>query len=153
MAKNRCIGKADKIPWYYKEDLKWFKEFTQSVDGNKIIVMGRKTYQALPLLKNRTIYVLSKSMPVSGGGLSTPEGSTMIHVINDRKNLPSDKELIITGGKAIYEEFMPVISEFYVTHLNEEHEGDTFMPAFEHLFSKKETVREFDFGKVVKYVK
>lgn len=38
------IGKDNKIPWYIKEDLKFFKQKTL----NNIVLMGRETYDSLP---------------------------------------------------------------------------------------------------------
>jgi len=50
MSKNRAIGKNGGLPWpSIKEDFKWFKEFTM---GNTLIV-GKNTFDTLPLLKNR----------------------------------------------------------------------------------------------------
>jgi len=60
-------------------------------------------------------------------------------------------DVIVAGGKSIYELFMPYITEFYVTHIDKEYEGDTYMSLFEDKFSKKEIVKEFDFGRVIKY--
>jgi dihydrofolate reductase len=48
---------------------------------------------------------------------------------------------------------LPYITEFYVTHVNGNYDGDTFMPPFEDLFTHQEVVKEFDGHKVVKYSK
>ena len=39
------IGKDNTIPWKIKEDLKRFQQLTT----NHIVVMGRKTYESLPI--------------------------------------------------------------------------------------------------------
>ena len=147
MAKNRCIGKDGKIPWHYSGDLKWFKEFTL----HKSILIGGNTYRSLPMLVNRTIWVLSKTYGEAGGCLSAPDEWTMYHYTSNVDIIP--KDVIIAGGKSIYELFLPQITEFYVTHIDKEYEGDTFMFPFEHLFNKQEVIREFEFGKVIKYSK
>jgi len=41
---NRGIGYQGNIPWYIKEELKYFKKVT----GNSPIIMGRKTWDSLP---------------------------------------------------------------------------------------------------------
>ena len=51
MSSNRCIGRDGKLPFYYKEDLKWFKEFTLY----NTILIGRTTYEGLPPLKDRKL--------------------------------------------------------------------------------------------------
>ncbi len=58
MAKNRCIGIEGKIPWHIPNDFRWFKEFTT---GKKLIV-GKNTFDTLPMLKNREILVLIKKL-------------------------------------------------------------------------------------------
>jgi dihydrofolate reductase len=62
--------------------------------------------------------------------------------------------LVVIGGAKTYELFLPYITEFYVTHVKGEYDGDTFMPPFEHLFDKQEVIREFEcVHKVLKYYK
>ena len=55
--KNGGIGLKNKLPWYISDELKIFKEKT----NNSIIIAGRKTLESLPLLKDRTIFCVSKS--------------------------------------------------------------------------------------------
>ena len=52
---NCGIGKDNCIPWYCPEDLQIFKNKTQ----NSIIIVGRKTAESLPVLKNRIVYAIS----------------------------------------------------------------------------------------------
>ena len=57
MAQNRVIGKNNGLPWpSIKEDFKWFKEFTMG----KTLIVGKTTFDTLPLLKNRECLVLTK---------------------------------------------------------------------------------------------
>jgi len=145
MSSNRCIGKDGKIPWHHKEDFQWFKEFTI----NKNIVIGRNTYSKLPILKNRTIWVISKTIKESAGAIC--DTSTMYHYTSNIDIIP--KDAIVAGGKSIYELFMPQITEFYVTIIDKEYEGDTYMSEFEHNFSTQEVIKVFDFGKIIKYTR
>src|SRR5208337_4908411 len=57
MSENRVIGCGGRIPWHLPEDFRFFRQMTM---GN-IIVMGRKTFQAMghPLPGRHTI-VLSR---------------------------------------------------------------------------------------------
>lgn len=145
MSKNRCIGKNGILPWNYKDDLKWFKEFTL----NKKIVIGLNTYKTLPVLDNRTIYVLSKS-------LNSPiqflfDKSTIYYFISNIDFIPDDA--IICGGKVLYESLIDKIDEFYVTHIDKDYDGDTFMFPFEHYFKHNKIIKEFDFGNITCYYK
>jgi dihydrofolate reductase len=153
MAKNRCIGKDDTIPWRHKEDFQWFKEFTRCDNGEKTLIMGSKTASKLPILKDRRVYVLTKRKLDMCRTVAYCGDNYIISWATTIDELPKGVELIVAGGKSIYELFIPKISEFYVTHIDKEYEGDTFMFPFEHLFTKQEVIREFDFGKVIKYSK
>jgi dihydrofolate reductase len=151
MAKNRVIGKDGGLPWSsIKEDFKWFKEFTT---GKKLIV-GKNTFDTLPMLKNREIFVLTRRIEE----LSEIPNQYLINkndltgkIISDISDLDSD--IIVAGGAKTYVRLLPYITEFYVTHVNGSYEGDTFMPPFEDLFTNKEVVKEFDGHKVIKYTK
>ena len=54
LSNNNVIGKDNDLPWNLKTDLKHFKDYT----SNKIIVMGRKTFESIGRpLPNRINYV------------------------------------------------------------------------------------------------
>ena len=151
MAKNRVIGKDGGLPWpSIKNDFIWFKEFTT---GKKLIV-GKNTFDTLPMLKNREIFVLTRRIEE----LSEIPNQYLINkndltgkIITDVSDL--DPDIIVAGGAKTYVRLLPYITEFYVTHVNGSYEGDTFMPPFEDLFTNKEVVKEFDGHKVIKYSK
>ena len=151
MAKNRVIGKDGGLPWpSIKNDFIWFKEFTT---GKKLIV-GKNTFDTLPMLKNREIFVLTRRIEE----LSEIPNQYLINkndltgkIISDVSDLDSD--IIVAGGAKTYVRLLPYITEFYVTHVNGSYDGDTFMPPFEDLFTNKEVVKEFDGHKVVVYTK
>ena len=157
MSTNRCIGKEGKIPWYSPNDFKWFKEFTT---GKKLL-MGKNTFDTLPLLKNRECYVIVKGDPeidsyVKNQYIVNNSGLTAKVVnLNDLYLMELDKDpnLIVSGGAKTYNRLLPYIDEFYMTHISGIYEGDTYMPPFEHLYNKQEIVKEFDGHKVVKYTK
>ena len=158
MAKNRVIGNNGKLPWpSIKEDFKWFKEFTT---GKKLIV-GKNTFDTLPLLKNRECIVLTR--PVAGiDAYITNQYLVNNNAMTGQMITMEDVEsysqfrkdyLIVAGGAKTYVKLLPYITEFYVTHVNGTYDGDVFMPPFEDLFTNQELVKEFDGHKVVKYSK
>ena len=157
MAENRVIGKNGGLPWSnIKEDFKWFKEFTM---GNTLIV-GKNTFDTLPLLKNRECLVLVKEdkIMVANPNQYLVNNNSMTGQLITMTDLESYSEfrkdyLIVAGGAKTYVKLLPYITEFYVTHVNDTYDGDTFMPPFEDLFTNKEVVKEFDGHKVIKYTK
>lgn len=151
MAENRAIGKDGGLPWRIKEDFQWFKEFTMG----KILIVGRKTLDTLPPLKNRNSVVLT-SMSSSYEDEYNPYANIAYTFCSFEEILELDKvqnSLVCIGGAKTYELFLPYITEFYVTHIVGSYEADVFMPPFEHLFIKQEVVKEFDGHRVIKYTK
>jgi dihydrofolate reductase len=145
MAKNRVIGKDNKLPWYYKEDLKFFKEKTT---GGQVI-MGRKTYEGMgvPHLKNRLIWVLMKENTYGWLQLLSPRespmapyGEPLVNILTSIYDLPNG-DYFVAGGLSVYQHIMPHISEFFVTYINKDYEGDTVMPEFEKSFPNSETIK------------
>jgi dihydrofolate reductase len=140
---NRVIGKANKIPWYEKEDLKFFKEKTW---GHPLII-GRKTYEGLgvPYLNQRGIFVLTKqSYGWDNLHYADPRRNVYgeVNIISDPSELPDRNDYWVCGGLSIYQLFLPKITEFYVTYIRQDYGGDTVMPPFEDGFAKSEVVLE-----------
>ena len=157
MSKNRAIGKNGGLPWpSIKEDFKWFKEFTM---GNTLIV-GKNTFDTLPLLKNRECLVLVKEdkIMVTNPNQYLVNNNSMTGQLITMTDIELYSQfrkdyLIVAGGSKTYIKLLPYITEFYVTHVKGEYVGDTFMPEFEHLFNNFELIKEFDGHKVIKYTK
>jgi len=156
MAENRVIGKNGGLPWpSIKEDFRWFKEFTI---GKKLIV-GKNTFDTLPLLKNREILILTRRVEELDSYITNQylvNNNNLTGKLIDATDISlieSDKDLIVAGGAKTYVNLLPYITEFYVTHVNGKYDGDTFMPPFEDLFTHKEVVKEFDGHKVIMYTK
>lgn len=151
MDENRGIGKNDKIPWYSKDDFKWFKEFTL----NKTLLVGFNTYKTLPNLKGRKLIVLDKYR--INDSFYNPAIDKVVYYSSDEVAISLDEnykgEIIVIGGAKTYDKFMPYITEFYVSHINGTYDADTFMSPFEHFFPKQEIVRTLDIGRVVRYIR
>ena len=156
MSENRCIGKENQIPWYVPNDFKWFKEFTM---GNTLIV-GKNTFDTLPLLKNRECLVLVKEDKIMDANpnqylVNNNSMTGKLIMMTDIESYSQFRKdyLIVVGGAKTYVKLLPYIKEFYVTHVNGNYDGDIFMPEFEHLFAHQEVVKEFDLHKVIVYTK
>lgn len=147
--KNFGIGRGTKLPWKNKEDMRFFREYTWGQN----ILMGRKTYGGLGVvfLPNRSIYVLTKNANgCMGTEIDTWPASVLFTNLN---NIP--KNIIICGGREIYEQFLPNCDELMITKLEESYDCDIFFPYSEFglnkIFNKKELVKEIEGGKIWKY--
>ena len=135
MSQNRVIGKDGKIPWYLPEDLKLFKEITL---GHRVI-MGRKTFESLnkQSLPNRENIVISRQVLVQSGFSFYQTITGFMHSLEQQildKSPPSDKQEkknFIIGGAEIFQIFLPMIQKVYLSVVQKNFEGDTYLPAFE----------------------
>ena len=132
MTSERVIGRAGTLPWQLPEDLAYFKRTT----SGHPIVMGRKTYESIgrPLPKRRNI-VLTRDPTWSA------EGVEVIHRPDELAALPGlAGQVFIIGGAEIYAAFMPLLADLLVSHVFENHAGDTWLPEFEAEFPHSEVL-------------
>jgi dihydrofolate reductase len=123
MAKNRVIGADNKIPWHLPNELKLFKSLTI---GHHI-VMGRKTYESINrLLPGRTTVIVTRQ-PDYG-----VPGALVAHSVREAIDAcGGDDEVFVIGGADLFRETLPVAHRLYLTTVDAEPEGDTFMPDFD----------------------
>jgi dihydrofolate reductase len=123
MAKNRVIGANHKIPWHLPNELKLFKSLTM---GHHI-VMGRRTYDSIGrLLPGRTTVVVTRQR-----GYDVP-GAVVVHCVEDALAAAAgDDEIFVIGGAELFRETLPIADRLYLTVVDAEPEGDTFMPEFD----------------------
>lgn len=122
---NKVIGKDGKIPWRCSEDLKRFKQITM---GSPVI-MGRKTYESIggPLPGRHNIIVSSgKCLYPVGVRVSNSVRAAIIGA----QEFYGD-EIFIIGGAEIYRQALPKAVKMYLTHIDDDSDGDTFFPDFE----------------------
>lgn len=130
MTPDRVIGRAGTLPWHMPEDLAFFKRATT---GHPI-VMGRKTYESIgrPLPKRRNI-ILTRDRTWSAPGVE------VIHRPEDLEKLPGlEGRVFIIGGAEIYAAFFPALADLLVSHVFEEHAGETRFPEFESQFPESQ---------------
>ncbi|GAA5125413.1 dihydrofolate reductase [Luteolibacter yonseiensis] len=132
MTGERVIGRAGTLPWHLPEDLAFFKRTT----SGHPIVMGRKTYESIgrPLPKRRNI-VMTRDQNWSAMGVE------VIHSPADLAELPGlDGRVFVIGGSEIYSAFLPELDDLLVSHIFENHAGDTRLAEFETSFPVSELV-------------
>lgn len=122
IAKNRVIGKNNKLPWNLPADLKHFKDLTLG----KPIIMGQRTFESIgKALPDRTNIILTLDKNFN------PSGCIIAHSIEDAlKAAGSAKEVMICGGASVYKQFLPLVHKMYLTLIDENFEGDAYFPEF-----------------------
>lgn len=131
VAKNNVIGKDNKLPWNLPEDMKFFKDTTMG----HCVITGRKNYESIPPkfrpLKDRTNIVITRQPGYEAEGAIVV--SSIEKAIETAKNVnvareKADDEIFIIGGAEIYKQCLEHADRLYITHVNQEFEGDTFFP-------------------------
>jgi dihydrofolate reductase len=120
MSQNRVIGRNNAVPWHLPAELKLFKSLTM---GHHI-VMGRRTWESSNrLLPGRTTGIVTRN----------PEyrvpGALVVHsLVQAIAVCANDLEIFVIGGAEIFSEAIPLASRIYLTIVQAEIEGDTYMP-------------------------
>jgi len=119
------IGYKNDLLFRIKEDLQRFKQFTT----NKVVVMGRKTFESLPKsrrpLPNRTNIVLTYNEKWRA------EGVTVCNSIPALLNILEaydPEDIFIIGGEEIYTKMFSHCKTAYVTKINHAPPADVFFP-------------------------
>ena len=131
---NRGIGRENKLPWHFPEDLKYFSKLTRG-NGNNAIIMGKNTWESIPNkpLKERDNLILSTTLDIEE---NTPKNSYVksfnsIDKLEDFCNNQKYDEVWIIGGSKIYNLFIDQnkIKYIYATLIDKKYECDCFFPA------------------------
>ena len=123
VAKNRAIGKDNKLLWHLPEDMRHFRETTRG----KAVIMGRKTWESLPdsfrPLPGRHNIVVSRNPAYQAPG-ATLAASLEEALLKECK----DEETFVIGGEELYRQAMPVAQKLYLTEINQDFDGDAYFP-------------------------
>lgn len=120
VARNGVIGINNTLPWHLPEDLKRFRALTT---GHHII-MGRKTYESINrLLPDRTTVIVTRNPDyvVPGAVIANSLGQA-VELCGD------DNEAFLIGGAELFREALKSADKLYLTEIDAEFAGDTFMP-------------------------
>lgn len=115
VGKKNEIGVGDTLPWRISSELAHFKKVT---DG-KVLIVGRKTYETLPLkLPNRTLIVVTRNTEYHK---YLPEDVYSAQNIDEAVALAASlttDEVIVIGGATIYAQVADKIKKLYLTVVN-----------------------------------
>ena len=127
MDKNWLVGKDNKLPWHFKEDLLYYKEKTA---GNTVL-MGDVSYYSLKSYYKEKPLPYGKIYVASLDKLDLSDAVVVNDVVKFLKEFPKDEELWVVGGATIYKFALPYADRLYITHVDGEYEGDTYFPKFD----------------------
>lgn len=123
---NNAIGKDNKMLFHIKEDLNFFKNTTI----NKTIIMGKKTFEALPnVLPHRKHIVLTRNKSYNVDNPQVEIRHSLDEVLEEIKHL--DEEIFIIGGEEIYRQVLEknLGDRIYLTRIYKTvTDADTFFP-------------------------
>lgn len=123
MARDRVIGRENRLPWHLPADLAHFKRLTL----DKPVVMGRRTWESLPgLLARRTHIVVTRNPGYRAEGcLVVTSPSQALAVAGDAE------ELMVIGGAQLYRSMLPLAGRMYLTFVEASVEGDARFPEWD----------------------
>lgn len=136
VAKNGVIGNDLELPWTILEDMQFFRDSTRE----QIVIMGRKTYQALKkALPKRENAVITRDLNISLPDAQVFQSlSGAVENYQARSEL-SAKTIFIIGGAEIYKLSLDLVDEVWLTEIDAEFPGNIFFPDYKNgKFLRKE---------------
>ena len=120
-AMNDVIGRDGRLPWHLPGDLRRFKQLTLG----KPVLMGRKTWESLPLrpLPGRDNLVVSRRAAVG-----ERDGARWFSGLGAAISWAQESgaaELCVIGGAALFRETLPIADRLHLTRVESAVHGDT----------------------------
>jgi len=123
VAKNRVIGKDNKLLWNIPEDMAHFKALT----AGHTVIMGRKTWESLPQrfrpLPGRSNIIITRQPDYPAPGAEVADS-----LENALKLASTATIAFIIGGEQIYTQAMALADRLEITEVDQEPEGDAWFP-------------------------
>jgi len=133
VAAHQVIGKGNKLPWHFSEDMKFFKQKTMG----STVIMGRKTWESLGKpLPGRVNFILSKTM-AAVSGQDSGQGSRVFRSLGEALGEVKTSEAFIIGGAELYRQTLPFVDGIFMTRIPGEYDGDAFYPALPDSFVER----------------
>jgi len=135
MARNRVIGRDNRLPWRLPADLAYFKRVTM---GHPVI-MGRRTWESIGRpLPGRQNIVVTRNRDYSA------PGATVVGSLDAAWRAAGDvEEACVIGGTSLFAEALPIADRIHLTEVQADVEGDTYFPPFDRSqWVEREVVRQ-----------
>lgn len=129
-ARNGVFGAEGALPWRLKTDLQMFKALTLG----KPIIMGRKTWDSLPIkpLPGRMNIVLSRDGSFEPKNALVCESlDEAIQIAREQAEEDGAEEVCVIGGAAVAQAAFPKARRLYLTEVEADPEGDVVLPEFD----------------------
>ena len=129
VSNDLVIGVDNDLPWNLKDDLAHFKKYTL----NKIIIMGRKTFESIGRpLPNRINYVVSRTVKEIDGAHVFDNLENAMHAAEKHNHeMGIVNEIVIIGGGYLFKETLPVMNKLVITKVDCNVLGDIYYPKVE----------------------
>ena len=129
VSNDLVIGVDNDLPWSLKDDLAHFKKYTL----NKIIIMGRKTFESIGRpLPNRINYVISRTVKqIDGAYVFDNLEDAMVAAEKHNNDMGIVNEIVIIGGGYLFKETLPVMNKLVITKVDCNVLGDIYYPKVE----------------------
>lgn len=123
VARNRAIGKDNKLLYWLPDDLRRFKALTTG----HTIIMGRRTFESLPkgALPNRRNIVLSRTVH------DFPGCDVYTSLDEALKHCSDEEDIYIIGGANVYAQAIDRADRLCLTEIDDTPDGaDAFFPEY-----------------------
>ena len=158
VSNNLVIGVDNDLPWNLKSDLAHFKKYTL----DKIIIMGRKTYESIGRpLPNRVNYVVSRTLnEIKGAHVFNSIDAAISAAEKENILMNKSNEIIVIGGGDIFHETLKSTNKLIITRVDCDIDGDVYYPEIDltkweliktELY-KKDSENDYDF-EIKEYLK
>ena len=141
LSNNNVIGVDNNLPWNLKTDLMHFKNYTT----NKIIVMGRKTYESIGKpLPNRLNFIVSKTIGEIENAFVFKSTKEAIDAAK-KKCLDDENynEIVVIGGGYLFKDTLEITNKLVLTNVDCDINGDVYYPDIDFKLWKEKSSENF----------
>ena len=126
LSNNNVIGVDNNLPWSLKTDLAHFKDYTT----NKIIVMGRKTFESIgkPLPNRKNLIISNTLNEINGANIYKSTEEAIKNAKEMCINNEIYNEIVIIGGGYLFRDTLKITNKLVLTEVDCEIDGDVFYP-------------------------
>lgn len=128
VACNGVIGAGDEMPWHIPGDLRHFRALTT---GHRV-VMGRRTWESIGrALPGRENVIVSRDASLTAPGCIVVRSldAALDAALTDT---PLPLPVFCIGGAKLYADALPRADRLYLTEIDAEFDGDTYMPSIDY---------------------
>lgn len=120
LARNRVIGRDNRLPWHLPADLRFFRQATLG----KPLLMGRRTWESIGRpLPGRRMIVLSRDPGCQAPGCAVARSLDQALAIAG-----AVPEIMVIGGASLYAQTLPLAERLYLTVVEADVPGDVRFP-------------------------